>query len=144
MKKLNFNKLSDKQVQNIMLKAAFSNFIKSLKISDHWKCCNITYTSLPDIHKHVSFQHMDVVKCHVYDLQSNLKSENFVKIESPILENAIEFACKCSSNKFIVILFYHYVKISYDLKILKDWQVCKAILLGCKASNITRIYLKCI
>lgn len=130
MKKLNFNKLSNKQIQNILFKAAFSNFVKSLKVSEHWECCQITYKTLQEVHKHVSVEHIDLVKDLICDLneESQSKDRKLEEQQFPTLELVKDYSCQCFTKTYVVILFYHYTNISYNLKTIKNWQVLFYIL----------------
>ena len=126
MKKLNSNNLSQKQINKIKYKAAFSQFVQSLKkTEEYWLCCNLTFLCLKELHKHVSC-------CHVNDVtnifktlskQANDKTLEADKHLPKFVPPTIDKRCCSCSKAFVVILFYHYANISYRLSSLKQWQV---------------------
>ena len=130
MKKLNPNKLSVKDMEKIRLKAAFSQFVDSLKVwrkgcsGNCWQCCDTVFVSLAQLHKHISCNHLDVVKKYYGCLEEKTVQSKSVKISSFFSAPTTEkITCNCCVKNFVVILFYHYVKIEYDLHLISEWQV---------------------
>ena len=139
MKKLSIDKLSQKQVAKFKHKVAFSQFVQSLKLSPEncWLCCDSTFVSLKDLHKHISCNHKDIVENYFEKLHDNLSStcqskptcDNVHTVVADNKKSTIipvtndEHNCSCCPKNFIVLLFYHYVYIGCSLNFLKTWQV---------------------
>ena len=130
MKKINLCRLSQKQIDKIKIRAAFSMFVQSLKFGrdddgNFWTCCHSNFFSLKDLHKHVSCNHMGAIAKlgqKLFDESPEKKQEEL----RPLLYDFTlidDHCCSCTSKKFIVVLFYQYVNLLVDLNSLKKWQV---------------------
>jgi len=115
MKKLNSNNLSEKQLDKIKYKAAFSQFVQSLKQSEgYWFCCNATFSCLKNLHKHVSCNHMnDVVNIfQTFPNNSNDSPKRLTTCHKSLFPGLIDdHCCSCSSKSFVVVLFYKYRRV---------------------------------
>ena len=132
MMKLHTNKLSQKKIDRKAQKAAFVQFVNLLQKSNdvisgktiYWECCNIGFSSLRQLHKHISCNHEDVIDELCIKLKRPSQSEEKTLCSECTFPEVIDlFLCSCSPRDFVVILFYHYVEIDCDLNMLKTWQV---------------------